>query len=145
MGQAFVVCGSPGAGKTTYGKQLAKNRQAVLLDIDLVTEKLVQVGLSLSGQSKNDRDSEYFKQTYRETIYETLFDNARLNLQWMDVVIVGPFTKEVRMESWLEILQEKLGSKVEVHYIYCAAYTLFGWWKTKLVLTERVFCKDSIM
>lgn len=119
MSKAFIICGSPAAGKTSYGRKLAKMENACLLDIDISTEPLVQKALSESGHDKDDRDSEYFKQTYREVIYQTMFDTARENLKWIDVVIVGPFTRELRMESWPETLSSELGSEVEIHYVFC--------------------------
>ena len=120
MRKAFVVCGSPGSGKSRYGKQLSKDRGAVLLDIDTVTERLVRAGLSLAQQDPDDRDSDAFKKTFRQPIYETLFDIARENLQWNDVVIVGPFTRELRNPEWPSELSKTLQSPVEVHYVYCA-------------------------
>ncbi len=119
MRKVFIVCGSPASGKTTYGKELAQKEKAAFLDIDISTERLVQLSLIESGYSKDDRDSDYFKSTYREVIYQTLFDIARENLQWIDVVIVGPFTRELRNKAWPEILASELGAEVEVHYIYC--------------------------
>ncbi len=119
MSKAFIICGSPASGKTSYGRKLAKMNHACFLDIDISTEPLVQKALSEYGHDKDDRDSEYFKQTYREVIYQTIFDTARENLQWTDVVIVGPFTHELKIKSWPEKLTFELGSEVEIHYIYC--------------------------
>jgi predicted kinase len=96
MNKTFVVCGNPGSGKSFYGRQLSKDHGAVFLDIDIVTERLVRAGLSLAQQDPDDRDSDGFKETLRQPIYDTLFDISRENLQWNDVVIVGPFTKELR-------------------------------------------------
>lgn len=89
------------------------------MDIDLVTERLVRVGLAQSGHNQDDRDSEYFKSTFREPIYETLFDIARENLPIQDVVLVGPFTKELRDPSWPAELHKTLGAAVEIHYVQC--------------------------
>jgi len=119
MPKVIIVCGTPGSGKTTHAKQLAANGNATLLDIDTVTERLVKIGLLESGRSPDDRDSEYFKRTYREPIYEALFDIARDNLPHHDVVIVGPFTKEIRDHGWPSSLSGVLGSRVEVHYVQC--------------------------
>jgi predicted kinase len=113
------VCGRPGAGKTTYAQQLAKQRQAVLLDIDTVTDRLVRLALAESGRSEDDRDSPHFRQRFRRPIYDTLIDIARENLGWLDVVIVGPFTRETRDSSWPAQLRASLGSPVEIHYLYC--------------------------
>ena len=123
MNTAYIVCGSPGSGKSTYAKKLALKVNAILLDIDTVTERLVKVSLNESGYSQDDRDSEYFKLTFREPIYETLFDIARENLEFNNVVIVGPFTKELRILNWPSKLASKLACRIEVHYVYCPTET----------------------
>jgi predicted kinase len=119
MHTSYIVCGSPGSGKTTYARQLAAARHAILLDIDTVTERLVRIALAQSGHSQDDRDSEHFKRIFREPIYETLFDVARENLQFQDAVIVGPFTKEIKDPHWPAALYHSLGSLIKVHYIQC--------------------------
>jgi hypothetical protein len=90
------------------------------LDIDTVTERLIRIALSQSGHSPDDRDSEYFKRSFREPVYETLFDIARENLHFQDVVIVGPFTREIKDPDWPSKLCLVLGSSIEVHYVQCA-------------------------
>lgn len=119
MSKAIIVCGTPGSGKTTHARQLAATSGATLLDIDTVSERLVKVGLAAAGHSPDDRDSEYFKQTYREPIYQALFDIARDNLASHDVVITGPFTKEIQDTHWPAKLSVELGCKIEVHYVRC--------------------------
>jgi len=119
MHTALIVCGSPGAGKTTYARRLAAARHATLLDIDTVTERLVRIALDQSGHSRDDRDSAYFKRTFREPVYDTLFDIARENLPVQDVVIVGPFTREIRDPDWPSNLSLVLGGSIEVHYVEC--------------------------
>jgi predicted kinase len=119
MHTTYIVCGSPGAGKSTYGRKLATTHHAVLLDIDTATERLVRVALRESGHDPDDRDSDYFKRTFREPIYKTLFDIARENIPFQEVVIVGPFTKELRDLDWPSKLSQTLGGSVEVHYISC--------------------------
>ena len=120
MPKAIIVCGTPGSGKTTYAKKIAAARAATMLDIDTVTERMVKVGLTESGHSPDDRDSDYFKRTYREPIYQALFDIARDNLPFHDAVITGPFTKEIQDPDWPAKLSSELGSPIEVHYIQCA-------------------------
>jgi len=119
MHTTYIVCGGPGAGKSTYAKKLAAARGAALLDIDTVTERLVRIALREAGHDPDDRDSDYFKRNFREPIYATLFDIARENLPTQDVVIVGPFTKELRDPDWSSKLSEILGGPVEVHYVHC--------------------------
>ncbi|UCB54962.1 MAG: ATP-binding protein [Thiotrichales bacterium] len=119
MPKAIIVCGTPGSGKTTHAKKLAATGAVTVLDIDTVTERLVRIGLVESGHSPDDRDSDYFKRTYRVPIYEALFDIARENLPYHDVVIVGPFTREIQDPDWPAKLSGVLGSPVEVHYVQC--------------------------
>jgi len=119
MQTCFIVCGRPGAGKSTYAERLAFLHHATLLDIDPVTERLVRLALAQSGQDLDDRDSEYFKSTFRAPIYETLFDIARENLAIQDVVVVGPFTKELRDPNWPSAISKALGAAVEIHYVGC--------------------------
>ena len=120
MHTSFIVCGSPGSGKTTYARHLAAARHATLLDIDTVTERLVRIALGQSGHSPDDRDSAYFKRTFREPIYQTLFDIALENLPVQDVVIVGPFTREIKDPGWPSKLAHILGSPIAVHFVQCA-------------------------
>jgi predicted kinase len=115
----YIVCGSPGAGKTSYGKELAKLKQATFLDIDTATERLVKLSLELLGKDVNDRDSNYFKTHFRNPIYEQLFDIAQENLAWNNVIITGPFTREIKDPSWTDKLSARLGVPVEVHYVFC--------------------------
>lgn len=119
MHTTYIVCGSPGAGKTTYARKLAARRGAALLDIDTVSEQLIRVALREAGHDPDDRDSEYFKRTFREPIYEALFEIARENLPFQEVVITGPFTKELRQPDWPAQLSRSLGGPVEVHYVHC--------------------------
>lgn len=120
MNRATIVCGSPASGKSTYGKQLAVRNRAALLDLDTATERLVKLALSQSGQHEDDRDSQHYKAVYRLPAYEALYDIARENLASVDVVIVGPFTRELRDPDWPLFLEERLGARVEVHYLFCS-------------------------
>lgn len=117
--KTFIVCGSPASGKSTYAMKLARRHNAFLLDIDTVTGRIIHKALLESGHDPDDRDSDYFKRNYRLPIYDTLFDLARENLKWSNVVIVGPFTKEIRDPEWPFRLRDILNSPVEVHYTYC--------------------------
>lgn len=116
----FIICGAPASGKSTYAAKLAREHKAILLDIDTVSERLVRTGLAASGRSPDDRDSEYFKITWREAIYETLFAVARENLSFRSVAVVGPFTRELSDPSWPDRLSATLGDPVEIHYVCCS-------------------------
>ncbi|WP_299495018.1 AAA family ATPase [uncultured Shewanella sp.] len=117
--EAFIVCGAPGAGKSTHGFQLANQMGATLIDIDVVTERLVRLALELSGRDPNDRDSDFFKDNFREVIYEQMYDIAIDNLVLNSVVIVGPFTLELQDPYWPATLAKRLHAKVVVHYVSC--------------------------
>ena len=114
-----IVTGSPGAGKSTFAALLAVEEKACLLDIDTASEKLVRAGLAACGKDPADRDSQYFKATYRAPIYDTLFELAAANLNSCPVIIVGPFTREIRNPDWLRELEQKFACPVKVIYIYC--------------------------
>jgi len=118
-----IICGSPGCGKSTFGAKLAKDISGMLLDIDTCTERLVMAGLSSAGKDPTDRDSPMFKDIYRQPIYDTLFAIAADNLKHIDVVIVGPFTKEIRDATWPAQMSKLLGARVKVHYVYCSSVT----------------------
>lgn len=115
-----VICGNAATGKTTYGARLATGSGAVLLDIDTVSERLVQAGLTASGKDKNDRDSPAFKAAYRDSIHETLFAIAGENLSHLPCVIVAPFTKERRDPTFPASLEARLGCPVEIHFLWCS-------------------------
>ena len=123
MYTTYIVCGSPGAGKSTYARKLASEHNATLLDIDTVTERMVRLALRESGHNPDDRDSEYFKRIFRDPIYATLFNIARENIPFQEVVVVGPFTKELRDPDWPSKLFQTLGGPIEVHYVSCPPET----------------------
>ena len=37
----------------------------------------------------------------------------------MDVVIVGPFTSEMRDAEWLETIGQRFQAPIEIHYVTC--------------------------
>lgn len=119
MNTIAIVCGSPGAGKSTFGKKLARKLDAAFIDIDTATEKLVKLALILSGHHPDDRDSPYFKEHFRQPIYEQMFDVAKENLDHTNVVLSGPFTKELRDPEWPTFLEKKLNAYIEIYYVAC--------------------------
>jgi predicted kinase len=115
-----VICGNAGAGKSTFAARLCRERGAVLIDIDTVTERLAKLVLRGHGLPEDDRDSPAYKALLREPIYEALFDVALDNLPHLPCVIVGPFTRERRDASWPERLAQRLGTQVEIYHLWCA-------------------------
>jgi len=123
MKTLHIVLGPPAAGKTTFGKQLAAKRQAAFLDIDTATEPVVRAGLKLARHDPDDRDSQLFKSTFREPIYEALFNTASENLDHTEVVVVGPFTQEARNPDWLDTLKKKFNTEVIAYFVTCGIAT----------------------
>ena len=115
----YVVCGPPAGGKTHHGRQLAARVGAVLLDNDIVTEPVVQAGMQAAGLSRDDRDSPRYKEIFRESVYESLFQVAEANLSHLPVVLVGPFTRESQQQDWPARLAARFGVPVEVHFVSC--------------------------
>jgi predicted kinase len=118
--RAYIVCGNAGVGKSTFATELCAQHAAALLDIDTLTERLARLVLRGQGLDEDDRDSPAYKALLREPIYETLFDVARENLPHLPCVLVGPFTRERRQADWPERLRARLGSSVEVYYLWCS-------------------------
>lgn len=121
--KVYIFTGSPGAGKTTYGSKFAFEHSATIIDIDTVSARLVEASLTLLGHNPDDRDSEFFKANFRDVIYETAYDLARANIKNTNVVIIGPFTKEIRDARWPEKLRIRLGTTIEIYYLSCSTET----------------------
>jgi len=119
MGKLSIICGPAGAGKSTYGRKWAAETGACLLDSDTVTEPVVRAGMSLGGLDPNDRDSPEYRAAFRDPVYESLFAVAGENLKHADVILVGPFTSEIRDPKWPEKLRERFGAEVELIFVRC--------------------------
>src|SRR5690606_34713610 len=80
---------------------------------------IIQASLASSGRDPADRDSAYYKENFRQPVYNTLFAIARENLLWLNTVIVGPFTREISDPVWPEVLTATLQATVEIHFVTC--------------------------
>jgi hypothetical protein len=74
--------------------------------------------------SLDDRDSSFFKRTFRDPIYESVFAIAEENLSHTSVVIAGPFTREKMNAAWQVELQQRFKTSVVIHYVHCGAAQL---------------------
>ena len=119
MPRLYVVCGPAGVGKSTYGKSLAARKRACFLDSDTLTEPVVRAGMELGGFDPNDRDSEVYRVAFRTAVYESLFQTAAENLPHVSVVLVGPFTSEIRNADWPDELAERFSCEPEVIFVTC--------------------------
>ena len=119
MGDLWIICGPAGVGKSTHGRKLAAEKRACLLDSDTITEPVVRAGMELGGLDPDDRDSPVYRAAFRDPVYECLFAAAAENLAHTDVIIVGPFTSEIRNSGWLEELEERFETGVHVVFVTC--------------------------
>ncbi|WP_193214216.1 AAA family ATPase [Luteolibacter marinus] len=119
MNECHVVTGPAGAGKSFHARELAARLGACLIDSDVATERLVRAGLSLAGHDPDDRDSLAYKTAYRDAVYEAMFDLAVVNLPLVPVVLAGPFTREVGEEDWPDRLEQRLGVRPVLHFVWC--------------------------
>ncbi|WP_018970033.1 AAA family ATPase [Rubritalea marina] len=119
MHRLHIVCGLPASGKTTFAKKLAKQIHAAYFDSDSATDLMIQAAHRAAGLDPHDRDSALYKTTYREPVYETLFQLADDNLAHTDVILAGPFTTELRDKAkWQALLAERFdGCQIEIHHL----------------------------
>lgn len=109
-----VVCGNACTGKTTWARNLSAHTGATLLDIDTVSERLVETAQRELSRDPKDRDSSDYKRVYRDAIHETLFAIARDNPG--PVIIVAPFTLERRRDDFDVWLSSKAQRPLRIHY-----------------------------
>jgi len=114
-----VVCGAPGAGKTTFSRELATKIGAAVFDSDEVTQRLVKAGLALAGMDVDDRDSPRYKAAYRDVVYETLWDLAVSNAKHIPVIVAGPFTSECADADWPAKIVERTGLQPQIWFVRC--------------------------
>jgi predicted kinase len=114
-----IICGPAGAGKSTYGRELAAKTGACLLDSDTVTEPVVRAGMEFGGEDPDDRDSPVYRATFRDPVYECLYAVAAENLPAVAVILVGPFTSEIRDAEWPGGLKARFGMDVHVIFLTC--------------------------
>lgn len=118
-----IITGPAGAGKSSHARRLALELGACLIDSDTATERLVRAGLSLAGMDPDDRDSPAYKRVYRDAVYEAMFDLAVANLPQIPVVLAGPFTREGGEDDWPARLEQRLGVKPVLHFVWCPVET----------------------
>ena len=117
--QLHIITGAAGTGKSTFGRQLARDKAAILLDSDTVSEPVVRAGLLAAGLDPADRDSPEYKTIFRFAVYQSLFNTAIENLSHVDVVIVGPFTREIKDPAWPCKLEKQFGVVPQIWHLHC--------------------------
>ena len=91
----ILVCGAPGAGKSTLARALMCRLAAVWLNSDAVIEPFFP----------HDRDSARFKRA-RPDFFEGLYALARMNLETGNTVLLDlPHVTQMRAAAWRRRMQ----------------------------------------
>lgn len=102
-----MVTGAPGAGKTATGREVARQLGAALLDLDSLTNPLVDLLVEAWGGEGYDDES--VAPLLRDARYECLLAAAEDCLgAGTSVVLVAPFTSERRSAVAWEWLADRL-------------------------------------
>jgi len=100
----IMVAGPAGSGKSTLGRALARNLQVPLIDLDSVTNPLLNA-LGAEATGGHHWNSPRVRERVRPARYAALravIDDQRTI--GMDAVVVAPFTAELRGEAEWEAL-----------------------------------------
>jgi predicted kinase len=118
-------CGHAGTGKTTLAKRLigplsrATGKTFCLLDKDTLYGRYSAAAMGALTEDPNDRDSPLYLQHLRDPEYQGLLDTARENLELgTSVIVVGPFSREVRDGRLLNRQWLGIGPEVELRVVW---------------------------
>ena len=120
----ILVAGGPGAGKTTFGRALARRlREAILLDKDVIASVWVDAMLESFDGGRVDRDSAFYWNTVRALEYGALMATALDNLVLgKSVIAVAPFGPELRDSAWIDRCRQSLmTSQATLHVVWLVA------------------------
>ena len=111
MKKLILVTSPPGCGKTYVSKQLAKAlKHVVYLDKDTLIPLSKQI-FAAAGEEYN-RSSPFFEEYIRDYEYETIVDLALEALEYDDIVLINaPFREEIRDETYIQNLKNRLKEK----------------------------------
>lgn len=136
--QAVVVAGQAGTGKSTLGEALARRAGAVLLDLDSLTNGLLDrvfAGTGLPGHWNDD----LHRPVVRPARYAALVDVAAAQLQLgHDVVLVAPFLAELTGgPEWEGLVHALAEAEVLVVWLHASTDVLAR------RVTERAEARDA--
>ena len=100
----ILVAGGPGAGKTSFGRALARAiPSAVLVDKDVLASPWLDPVLARLNDGAVDRDSRVYWETLRPLEYASLmavaYDNVAIG---KTAIVIAPFGPELRDREWIE-------------------------------------------
>jgi sugar-phosphatase len=119
--RAYIVAGGAGVGKSTLGRALAASTGAVLLDLDTLTNGLLDRMLAPSGLPGHWNDERH-RDWVRPARYAALLDVAAEQLSLgHDVVLVAPFSAELRGGAEWETLSAALSPPAALRVVWLDA------------------------
>ena len=124
MKKLIIVASPPASGKTYVSEKLAgKLFSAVYLDKDDLAD-LVKCAFQIGGQCVN-MDGAFYAKNIRPAEYSTILNIAFSTLRFADNVILnGPFTKEVRDPAYMSMLKkraEAYGAELVLIWVFASA------------------------
>lgn len=116
MKKIIIITGMPGVGKTTLGKALAKTINAAFLDKDTVSDKFTNL-ITKNVTHEHDKESDFYRSEVRDLEYEVTMDIAIEQINYINnVIVVGPFTKELKDNLIFFEKYKKNNINVEFHF-----------------------------
>lgn len=114
----LVVAGPPGSGKSTLGSALARELRAALLDLDTLTNPLLDVLARQVAPDGHWNDAAY-RNVVRPARYAALRSAASDQVATgVDVVLVAPFTAEMAGgQEWDDLVAAVAPSVPEVIWL----------------------------
>lgn len=117
--QLVVVCGLPGVGKTTVGRELAEDLHADLVRTDVVRKELYP-------------DPEYTK-TEEQTVYDGLFQRAASALQNRENIVLDGTFHETRYRARAQEIADEADATFRLVHVTCR----------EEVVRERIAARDG--
>lgn len=106
VGTLILVCGLPGAGKTTYAKQIERERQALRMCPD-------EWIASIIIDKTNGKELERLRQPVEDLLWDLTKQALRLGV---NVVAEYGYWSKAERDKFRDQAR-KLGAKVELHYL----------------------------